>query len=353
MGIETPGTLARVGTPYFAQLPEEFMRIVSGSVNLFELVKTKIDDYGNSQEFGFINCRMDSYVSSYPKKLHYIPRWLTRENAYVRFTSNKNGFCFGFVPDDEHWFNRMKLAATINSAKYTIERYHTKEGMVSGEQITKEILYLQELTHRWCVKSNGKTVFRSMPDRRGECEGVLQELRAKGQDRAHIVFGKTEEIEKLIIRYGSNWFFCPEFTDLKKQIIEKTVQKFKDLDIVSKKQMLGSLIRGLNPQDIMQLLQNALPPGSTDVPTALTVPAAAEKDGIGIEDLKEWSDIRRFARHLKVDIPKGTTREEAKKILADVVAERAEMPSESDQPQIIPEMESQRYETPEGSEDFS
>lgn len=320
MGTAPGGLSGGISSPYRAELPEEKQLIVDAGIPLFELAKTVQNYQGNVNDFGYFDVDVSDFTAGMPPKLYFRENWHRGPHSYIRYHANRRGFCFAFCPDDPDWYNRIMLAASIHANIWRIERYHTRDGMVSGVRATEEIMFIRDLTHRWCVKVRDKTVARFLPAKREDAVSEAEKIRERGEN-PRIVWGKIESIETLIRKYKWNWFFSSEFREIKQDLVVQTNNRFRnDTDAVSKKNLLAELVRGMDPNSIVEILQSALPKGgSAPAPRS----PITESEGISLDEVNDWGTIRKFAKNFDVEIPKGTKMPDAKKMITDKIAEKA------------------------------
>ena len=321
-------TSGAVMSPFFASLPEDKQRIIDAGYNLFELAKIVQNWQGNCPDYGYFDVVVEDYTAGFPPKLYFRERWHRGPNAYIRYMANKRGFCFAFCPDDHDWYNRIQLAANIHSNIFRIERLHTREGIISGKRATEEIMFIRELTHRWVLRVNGKSVYRSMPDKREECEARAAEFKARGE-RPQIIWGKTEEIENQIKAAGSNWFFTDEFKNkIKPALVEKVAERFSgDNDKVAKLSMLEQIVGTLDPREVIAVLERAVPAAGrapVTITTSTEATPAPAGSGLSVEEITDMATLRSFAKNLGIKVTQAVKKEELRALIKDEIAKRAE-----------------------------
>lgn len=299
-------------TSYRSQLPEKWEMCLQAGINLFELAKNH-QNYQGMKDFGYFNVDVRDSIVGSPPRVTYHPYWHRGPTSYITYIPNHRGFCFAMCPDDSEWYNRMQLASNIHSGFFRIDRYHTRNGIVSGERMTEEINLIRTLTHNWILKVNGEIKEYAAVDKRFMLE--QEEKRIKERDPSaitQILWGKTKEIQDLITRYRNNWFFSAEFSQkIKPRIAQEVADHFgATTEVAANEETLVNLLKSLGTEGVKSAIMKAFP----DMRPANEVDTQPEGDNVlGSVDLaaiKDPKKLRKIGKKLGIEFPPRTKPED-------------------------------------------
>jgi hypothetical protein len=206
----------------FMVLPEKAQNIVSAGIPLFELRKPDMS-WNSCKDFGLWNVSVREEIHPTRHTLIFRKNWFKGHTAYVEYFPNKKGFLFGFCPDDPFWHNRIILCKMVDSTAATIiERYHTINGTLPGRRLLEELRILRDHIYEYCTVAGDKVVHRSRD--KNECIEVGDKLVSSDKiDRYTVESQRTEEIQRLAKRFGSNWIVSQAFQSEVRPEVEKKI----------------------------------------------------------------------------------------------------------------------------------
>lgn len=298
--------------PFMTALPERYERILKAGIPLFELKRSAIN-YQGTKDFGYWDVRVGEYVGT-NLVVHRTAKWFKGHHSYIEYRPTKKGFCFAFCPDDDAWYNRIKLSSVIHSGRFTIEQYLTKDGVISGSRMTEEIVALSNYIHDWAVFSGKEILFRSKSKQ--DCVQFIRDEAAKNPEKSfNIQRVKIEPIRQLSKRYPGKWFFSPEFeTEIKPKIIEhisglftkrpnpyRVVDELKNMNEAERSVIREFLLPGVDLAALERLSKM-----STGTPVQFG--HKEEEQETKLEDLK-FNDLRSLAKSTYHINTKGMNRE--------------------------------------------
>jgi hypothetical protein len=271
----------------FMILPERQQKIIDAGIPLFQIRRNGLSINGY-KDFGFWSVYANNQINSRTQQFEHVINWTMGQGAYLEFRGDKNGICIGYLPDDEPMHNRINLSGIIDTRLYQIERYHTKDGMVSGTAITRELEVLRDYLHDYklILSKNNEVITRS--DRREDLMEKYNEYLAKDIE-VQIIFTKREPFEKLIKIHSSNWFNTPEFQGPHREKINALISDLRRSevpDVATVALNLADQIKNMTSEQkaiIRDLLLDIASPAQTTRETSGGVDVA----GLTYEDLKK------------------------------------------------------------------
>lgn len=294
------------GALSFLRLNEAEQLVVDAGIALFEIRKIQ-RSFLPLKDFGFWDVKVRQNLGNTSDQLQYIKKWYDGQTAYITYNPNrKTGVCVGFCPDDPLWHNRIMLSGVIDSDNFRIDRYHTRDGVLSGAQITDELNIIKNFIHDFKVvdtKTN-KLIFRNFS--RKPCEEAASAYEEKNgiQDnesdktipkRVQIIWTKIERIEKLIALHGGRWFTVEEFQKGIRVEIQDKIKAYyakNRPDITSVTNNLLSNVAQMTDDERKRLCELLFgeKPVQTQAEQAET-PASSQNNfsSMGIDDLRKYA----------------------------------------------------------------
>lgn len=246
--------------PSDEKLGKDQKNILNAKLNLFELRKPKTNPMG-AQDFGPIGVVVDNILNEVTGLIESHIKWLDGDSAYLKYKSDPTtSVCYGYIPDDPWWFNRMWLASNISSGLFIINRYfrHDHPEPVSGTRITEEIRFVEDYTHEWKLVIGKESITRSK--QLNVINAEYEKLIEAGR-RPQVIYTKVAEIERIIAKYRSRWINSPDFQQgylpgLKAAISEKFADRRQPANIDFKTELIKAF-RELTPQERLALMAEA------------------------------------------------------------------------------------------------
>lgn len=206
----------------FIVLPESKQLIIDSNIALFEL-KKRTQAWQGSRDFGYWDVRVIEDID-HNNMINYRKVWAKGPTASIEFTPNNKGIALAFCPDDEFWYNRVKLAATIDHGEYNIERRHTRNGYINGPVATKEITILRDYLYDYCLMFNGQVIFRTK--NRTEAEEVQYTKMSENAGSSITVMRRLiAPLDKLLAKHKGGWVQSPEFQEEHKSAVQAIISK--------------------------------------------------------------------------------------------------------------------------------
>jgi hypothetical protein len=249
-----------LSTPFTGRLEPQQELIIDAGINLFELQKPKINPAG-TQDFGPFGVSVTNPLDP-DGRVFINVEWLMGDRAYLKYyPERKNGVCFGFLPDDPWWFNRIWLASNRAAGLFIINRYITQNGLLPGSEISSEIKFIEEYIHDWKVVVGKEVMFRSksLP----EATEKAREIAEKTGKRSQLIFAKIEEIERARSdNRHAHWIMSDDLQNgiikrLKAAVDEKFGAAKKEAGSVNIAAEIEKYIGGLNSAALLDLMSKA------------------------------------------------------------------------------------------------
>ncbi len=140
----------------FPMVPEKYQAAMQFGIPFFELrLRGKSDN--DRLLFGPFDVRVKSYFDPVRNKERYTDRWLTDNQAHIRYEVNDRGTGVAFMPDDHFWHNRLML---MDNPGLLVMQYHKKDGIYPGAIVNMQIDCLRQR-----LKTE-VTIWRVMEDER-------------------------------------------------------------------------------------------------------------------------------------------------------------------------------------------
>ena len=289
------------------QLPEAKQLVIDAGWPLFEVRKTKLFD-NTQRDFGYWDCRAWDDVDPGTLRATYRWRWFDNDNAYIEYFPNKKGLCTAFIPDDPIWHNRIMMACAISEGKFSIQRYHTKDGTVPANVATTYITVIRNYIFEWKVilKETGECVFRSK--KADECNAFADAT----EDPTEVELGKLKPIEGFIKQLGPRWMSSPEWIANYKPALVDLIDKATspmESSVATIGQNLIQQVGNLSQEDRQKVAAMLMgdAPVNIPAPAAPAQPLGAKtltSESVALED-KPWTEIRRIASAKGIALTRG------------------------------------------------
>jgi len=303
MNANTDGTQAYKNL-YNSSLSSQHSAVLQAGIPLFECINNRMI-YNDYTIHGLWDVRVIERLRQVSMRIDHEIRWFRGQNAYVRFTYVGKARCYGYIPDDELYHNRVMLSTLMGTtARFNILRYHTSSGFIGRDRIIKELMLVRDLTHDWVVSNPTKeVVFRSKD--REEADDYKNNHK---EENLNVFFGKSEPIQKIINQHRHMWWFQPEWKEVELPKIKEIVSdRFQEAERKNLQEQVFDIIPGLknlvNDPKFASLLKEAasLPDTNNTIVGNQTagIQQPSEQDaiikpGTSIDELKV-SEIRKIA----------------------------------------------------------
>ena len=296
---------------YNSSLSPQHSAILQAEIPLFECINSRII-YNDFTIHGLWDVRVIERLRQVSMRIDHEIRWYRGQNAYVRFTYVGKGRCYGYIPDDELYHNRVMLSTLMGTnASFNILRHHSSNGFIGRERVIKELMLVRDLTHDWVVSNpNKEVVFRSK-----EREEADDYKNSHKEEKLNVSFGKSGPIQRIIDQHRHLWWFQPEWKNIELPKIKEIVaDRFQETERKNLQEQVFEIVPGLktlvNDPKFASLLNeaakkevtNPLPddtnPDDTNVDQAADSKQGGQdaiiKPGTSIDELKV-SEIRKIA----------------------------------------------------------
>jgi hypothetical protein len=260
-------------------MDEQRQNTVLAGYGMFE-IRGFIGEHKNRQHLGFYNVttRIDT-SSGRPKP---IITWLRDNQAVCRVESKANGVGVGYIPDDPWWFNRVKLLGL--EKVYKLTALHTKDGVVPGDVVKKQISLLRDrLMHETVVyrilrdgigvsdrgtKVQAEKELNSFKMVQIQTDATTGQQKPVNMDTSEYQIVEIKamafrpEITALVKKYRgleNGWTSCLEFHEIRKEVIAK----FNEIETLPQVQAtpessLKDALSSLSKEEKIALLKNIL-----------------------------------------------------------------------------------------------
>jgi hypothetical protein len=324
--------IANGGSLSFLRLAEAEQLAVDSGLGLFEIRKVQ-RSFLPLKDFGFWDVKVRMDLGHTSDSVQYMTKWYDGPNAYITCKPNKQGVCIGFCPDDPLWHNRVMLSGVLNTGNFHIDRYHTRNGVLSGAQITEELNIIRNFIHDNKVvdtKTN-KLIFRSIS--REECEqaaavyeekiGIQDSDFDKTPKRVQVIWTKIERIEKLIQSYGGRWFVSDEFQKGIRLEIQDKINAFYNANKPDITTIADSLLGNIErmSDDERRRLRDLL---FADKPAAQTTTQPQSQESTTTSDFTSMGidELRKYARSIGIN-PDKMKKSEIQDAIRQMAAQQA------------------------------
>jgi len=306
---------------------------IDRDIALFQLEAIKPTNF-SFKLFGLWNVRCGNTVLEVGR-IQPWTRWYTGADAYVEFWPDKAGICSTFVPDDERWHNRIKMANLINSSIFRVKALHQNSGPTIPEQpIMRMFQTLYTHMHVWAAftvipitlgnRRQNKVTYLVESKKKADCEAEAAKfLENHPEAEVKVDIVPTAPVRELIARHGQReWMLHEEFqrgllVDLKKEC-DAALGPLQD-EKVEAVNNLKSALAVLTNEELLNILSAKLGSGAAQPAPVVAGeedgPAPSDRAPVEIKDIQNIATLRSIAKQLGVKFAFGTKRAELKALI--------------------------------------
>lgn len=279
----------------FMDTPERIQLAREAELSFFEL-KFYGEKRYSQNVFGFFDVKVTRLAELPQMRSRGIgPRfdikWRTGKDAKFTYecVNQKSGLAVAFVVDDEFWHNRIYMAF---SPVYHIFQYHSPNGPIEGEVVTREIDCLREVTQdkmkAFTVKNpGGKSVFNSFEE-----EEVDAFLKAKNgatrpgmlppfRKMIRTVWITKPEVLALIEKYKREKYGWTSNSEFDRVVREPTLRLIDERSISRTAKPTASLTQDMVDKMVMNKLTSMT---ATDLKDIIRMKEAEETNAPGTQN---------------------------------------------------------------------
>jgi len=282
----------------FPMVPEKYQAAMRFGIPLFELrLRGRSDN--DQLLYGPFDVRVTEFFDTVRRRDRYSDKWMTDNNAHIRYEVDNRGTGVAFMPDDKFWHNRLIL---MNNPGLHVMQYHTKDGILPGSIVNAELDCLRGRLKAdvpiWRVMEDGreKDFFFTEDEANAFIEeqdqaiptldkqtGQIKNVQAKRR-KFKVVKGSKlvykPEILKIIKTEGQHqfgWTECLYFQDQIKPEVEEMMKERNESNVQQDDESVrrGSIMKdimGLSAEEKIRLKQElglssiAAPEGEAELP---------------------------------------------------------------------------------------